>query len=853
MKKRGQGGEAVKYIIIAAVIIFVTFFGYSVVQKVRDKECNAEIAQFQIDLKNLDKTIKYGSVEELTRQVPCSADEVYFFDLSKEINLDFLEHLPLLKDSVESKAEKNVFVVKGNELISSFYAGNLDVDFPNYICFLPKSGKINFFLEGKGTKAAVFPGCLQPECTYIPESASNEEAVTLLQEAKDYGQDNYCKNCPAYYETVSGHFSNFVQTRENVELFRKYEYCRETGKTNVEITIRPRGDAKFRNFRYYESIPKNCIDDLQIYLSRVEGEVSIKNDPLMVWILKDIKAEEKLSYELDKLLSDDCKKVITGLGVAEDIENGRTVAVPEAPLVQRKSKEENTAPVIKNIPDRAIGFNEQELAVIADLRQYADDKETGSQELGYSIERQTNTNAMECSVKSNKEIWCRTKQNTGTISDITVGVSDGQLTGQDTFRVTIEPAFVCGNGKIEGIEVCDDGNSNNGDGCDSSCSLETGWACTNEPSVCAVIQSAAVCNDGVCNTVAGESCSTCPIDCGACPIVSEFATLTCRQSDEQCDWPFTEPCDNYEKREKIGRCPLIFNFYDKYLCYNEWDSNGCVENPSCPAGYQAYSSVNCCTSKASATCFENDAYWQDSCGKMEDKKEECGTTTVTSDLRCNGNVLERKKINRGCSAGQCIQTQEWITEQNCGAAGNICDDTSKSCVTPSQPEPQQEEQHVGNGGGGNGGCFPAGTKIAMADGTLKNIEEIRVNDVVLAFDELTRKKKSATVLAVESPIVEGYYVLNDGLLKVTDEHPIYIKKLNGITGWGSLAPEKTKNKTSLDNVLTLEIGDKVFTYQGTWIQISKLKYIEGKIKTYNLRSVDTYHTYFADTVLVHNK
>ena len=339
MEKRGQGGEAIKYLLIAAVIIFVTFFGYSVVQKVSGNACNAEIAQFEISLKNLDKAVKYSSVKEFTEQVPCSADEIYFFDLNKEMNLDFLNHLPLLKDSVESKAEKNVFLVKDNKLMGSFYAGNLDIGFPNYICFLPKSGKINFFLEGKGTKAAVFPGCLQPECTYIPKSASNEEAAAVLQEAKDYGENNHCANCPAYYETIGEHFSNFVQTRENVEIFRKYEYCRETGKTNVEITIRPKGGAELKNFRYYESIPKNCIDDLQTYLSRVEGDVSIKNDPLIVWMLDDIKTERKISYELDKLLSDECKKVIAGLGVAEAIENGITVAVPELPSLLPVSNE----------------------------------------------------------------------------------------------------------------------------------------------------------------------------------------------------------------------------------------------------------------------------------------------------------------------------------------------------------------------------------------------------------------------------------------------------------------------------------------------------------------------------------
>ena len=35
----------------------------------------------------------------------------------------------------------------------------------------------------------------------------------------------------------------------------------------------------------------------------------------------------------------------------------------------------------------------------------------------------------------------------------------------------------CGNGRIEGYEMCDDGNSVEGDGCDAICRIESGWTC----------------------------------------------------------------------------------------------------------------------------------------------------------------------------------------------------------------------------------------------------------------------------------------------------------------------------------------------------------------------------------------
>ena len=47
---------------------------------------------------------------------------------------------------------------------------------------------------------------------------------------------------------------------------------------------------------------------------------------------------------------------------------------------------------------------------------------------------------------------------------------------------------LCGNGKLEGTEICDDGNLFNGDGCSEGCEIESGWNCASTPkeiSICA--------------------------------------------------------------------------------------------------------------------------------------------------------------------------------------------------------------------------------------------------------------------------------------------------------------------------------------------------------------------------------
>ena len=36
---------------------------------------------------------------------------------------------------------------------------------------------------------------------------------------------------------------------------------------------------------------------------------------------------------------------------------------------------------------------------------------------------------------------------------------------------------VCGNGRLEAYEGCDDGNRLSGDGCRSNCTVEGGWRC----------------------------------------------------------------------------------------------------------------------------------------------------------------------------------------------------------------------------------------------------------------------------------------------------------------------------------------------------------------------------------------
>ena len=74
-------------------------------------------------------------------------------------------------------------------------------------------------------------------------------------------------------------------------------------------------------------------------------------------------------------------------------------------------------------------------------------------------------------------------------TDCTDGVDndfDDAIDCDDTDCADTCAAFICGDGAIQTVlaEGCDDGNTDDGDGCSSACAVEEGWACAGEPSVC---------------------------------------------------------------------------------------------------------------------------------------------------------------------------------------------------------------------------------------------------------------------------------------------------------------------------------------------------------------------------------
>lgn len=148
--------------------------------------------------------------------------------------------------------------------------------------------------------------------------------------------------------------------------------------------------------------------------------------------------------------------------------------------------------------------------------------------------------------------------------------------------------------------------------------------------------------------------------------------------------------------------------------------------------------------------------------------------------------------------------------------------------------------------------FVPGTKVKMADGTTKPIEELQVGDKVLATDPTTGTTKAKTVLATITS--QGHKNLVDitvhtdpsqrhgeaGLLIATDAHPFWVG--GDIKRW-----IKAKD---------LQPGMSLRTPAGTYVKVTALHHRSVLFQRVHNLTIADLHTYYVEasdtSVLVHN-
>ncbi len=96
----------------------------------------------------------------------------------------------------------------------------------------------------------------------------------------------------------------------------------------------------------------------------------------------------------------------------------------------------------------------------------------------------------------------------------------------------------------------------------------------------------------------------------------------------------------------------------KWQCGEANDNDNCLEKvySNCSNGCNNGTCINC-TSHASQACQNNDVFWKDSCGQIQEIKQDCGDSSCSfGEYYCQGNNTVRDKTcnNKGCSNNACF-------------------------------------------------------------------------------------------------------------------------------------------------------------------------------------------------------
>ena len=241
---------------------------------------------------------------------------------------------------------------------------------------------------------------------------------------------------------------------------------------------------------------------------------------------------------------------------------------------------------------------------------------------------------------------------------------------------------ICGNGVLEGEELCDDMNNVDMDGCSADCkTVEDGYACVRPGQPCVKVsvcgngarERGEECDDGQLPPVANDGCDDkCLIEAGYyCPnpgmkCVQQVCGDGVRTPGEACDDGQTPPLDN-------DGC--------SHLCAVEagWHCNAMGCKPECGDGLR----------RGTEACDDNNALGGDGCSsacavepffKCSQAEPSVCTTAVT----CGNSLVEPGEIcdppgQNGCLAGCKSFNPDTANPAVCG--NNVIEDT-EACDPP---------------------------------------------------------------------------------------------------------------------------------------------------------------------------
>lgn len=314
-KKRGQAfWEIFRYILIILIAGMIIFFGVRAFNRLRESSCKTELMLFEENLKKsvYEASTQIGGINEIKIGVPCRADRIYFADIKKNLSsfAKSVYDLPMVADFIISGVKENAVVIKDGKVIGSFYAGDIELRKPYFVCSDTSRGMINLYLSGRGDSTEIVNKECSNDCTFELVTVDEDTARELINDAEDFG----CDGCPK--GSVEEEMENFRRTNQAVKIARRCNCGRKPGEAVVEILIKSEGEVK--HFKLIEKIPKEYIADLERYIENISGNYNyyrILYDPLMMWHFNEISGDTIIRYTLNKDIPGYCGDVLKAIGI----------------------------------------------------------------------------------------------------------------------------------------------------------------------------------------------------------------------------------------------------------------------------------------------------------------------------------------------------------------------------------------------------------------------------------------------------------------------------------------------------------------------------------------------------------
>jgi len=176
-------------------------------------------------------------------------------------------------------------------------------------------------------------------------------------------------------------------------------------------------------------------------------------------------------------------------------------------------------------------------------------------------------------------------------------------------------------------------------------------------------------------------------------------------------------------------------------------------------------------------------------------------TSVWTDTSCDTD---------GCPPGQTYYECRWEAEPGC------YDYEPYGCYFPA--------------------CFLSGTKVLMADGSYKEIQDIQSGNFVASYDLINNAPAISRVkqLLIHPDTGGGYLIINNKL-EVTANHNMWVV-----------------NRQLWQQMRFINIGDILLDSDGKEVIIYSIDKIKSTNTVYNLQLEGDYNNYFAEDTLVHN-